>query len=61
MIALVGIRSVRHFEQRRCEVGAVLRNEVGRVGGEDEGEELVDAVDVDTVELRRRKGMLGKR
>jgi hypothetical protein len=56
----VGMRSVKHFEQRRCEVEAAPRKEVGWVGGEEEGEELVDA---EIVELRRRRrnGMLGKR
>jgi hypothetical protein len=55
----VGIRSVRHFEQRRCDVEFELRKEVGWVGGEEDGEDVVDA---EIVELRRRrKEMLGRR
>jgi hypothetical protein len=60
MIEEVGIRSVRHFWQRRCEVGRVARKEAGS-GGDEEGEPA-DVMDVLTAELlRRRKGRLGKR
>lgn len=55
---VVGIRSVRHLLQRRWVIGAGVRKDVG-VGGDDEGE--VETVEVDWVELRRRKGMLGRR
>lgn len=56
----VGIKSVRHFWQRRCDMGRLERKEVG-CGGEEDGE-LVEAVEVEIVELRRRrKGMLGRR
>jgi hypothetical protein len=55
----VGMRSARHFWQRRCEVGRVVRNKVG-CGGDEDGD--VEAVDVLVAELRRRrKGRLGKR
>lgn len=61
MMDEVGIKSDRHFWQRRCDVGVVERKEGGAVGGEEDGE-VVDVVDVDVVELwRRRKGRLGKR
>lgn len=64
MIAVVGIRSARHFWHCRCEVGGVVRRKGGArlAGGEDEGE--VEGVVLGVVELRRRgrrKGMLGKR
>jgi hypothetical protein len=56
----VGMRSARHFWQRRCAVGRVERKEVG-FGGDEEGE-LVEVVEVLMAELRRRrKGKLGKR
>lgn len=60
MMDAVGIRSTRHFEQRRWDDELELRKEVGWVGGEEDDE---DAVEVEMVELRRRrrKGMLGKR
>lgn len=60
MMLVVGARSAWQVEQRRCEgvVGRV-RKEVGWVGGEDEG--LLLVVLVVEVEVRRRKGMLGRR
>jgi hypothetical protein len=62
MMEVVGIRSARHFVQRRLFVGFEVRKEVGS-GGDELGEELaeVETVEVDCVELRRRKGMLGSR
>lgn len=62
IIEVVGIRSIRHLVQRRLVVGFEVRKEVGSGGDElveDVGE--VDSVEVDCVELRRRKGMLGSR
>lgn len=57
MMEDVGIRSVKHFWQRRCDTGRLERKEVG-CGGEDEGE----PVEAEIVELRRlRKGILGRR
>jgi hypothetical protein len=63
MIEVVGIRSARHFVQRRFVEGARVRKEVGAGGDEDGDEEgEVDIVEADCVELRRRrKGMLGRR
>lgn len=55
---VVGIRSARHFVQRRFVVGEEVRKDVG-AGGDELGD--VEMVDVDCVELRRRKGMLGSR
>lgn len=55
---VVGIRSVRHLLQRRWVIGAGVKKDVG-VGGDDDGE--VETVEVDWVELRRRKGILGRR
>lgn len=60
MMEEVGIRSVRHFEQRRWEIGWGERKEVGLLGGELEGEEVVVVVEVEE-RRRRRKGMLGRR
>lgn len=62
MMEVVGIRSARHFVQRRLVVGFEARKEVGS-GGDELGEELaeVEIVEVDRVELRRRKGMLGSK
>lgn len=62
MMEVVGMRSARHFVQRRLVVGFEVRNEVGS-GGDELGEELgeVEIVEVDCVELRRRNGMLGSR
>ena len=52
----VGIRSARHFVQRKLVVGAEVKNEEG-AGGEEDAE-----VEADSAELRRRrKGMLGRR
>lgn len=63
IIQLVGIRSARHFVQRRVLVGVRVRKE--GVGGEEEGllvvEEGLEMVLVDCVELRRRKGRCGRR
>jgi hypothetical protein len=54
-----GMRSARHFWQRRCEVGRAVRKEVD-CGGDEDGD--VEAVEVLMAELRRRrKGRLGKR
>lgn len=53
----VGIRSARHFVHRSVVVGVGVRKE--GAGGDEEGE--VEMVEVDWVELRRRKGMLGRR
>lgn len=58
MMELVGTRSARHLVQRRFVEGEEVRKDVG-AGGEELGE--VDIVEVDCVELRRRKGMLGSR
>lgn len=58
IIEVVGIRSARHFVQRRWVVGVRVRKE-GAVGGDEEGEVVV--VDVECAELRRRKEMLGRR
>jgi hypothetical protein len=58
----VGMRSARHFVQRRFVVGVEVRKDGagGELGGDVEGE--VETVVVDCVELRRRrKGMLGRR
>ena len=56
-----GMRWARHFVQRRFAVGVSVRKEVG-VGGDDEGDALLeDVVEVECVELRRRKGMRGRR
>lgn len=61
MMDAVGMRSVRHFEQRRCEVEVEQRNDVG-CGGEEDGEGTVEVVEAETVELRRRRnGMLGNK
>lgn len=47
--------------QRRFAEGVSVRKEVG-VGGDDEGDALLeDVVEVEFVELRRRKGMRGRR
>ena len=56
------MRSVKHLEQRRCDVGAKERNGVG-CGGEEDGEETGECVDAETAELRRRlpNGMFGSR
>jgi hypothetical protein len=60
MIEEVGMRSARHFWQRRCDVGRVTRKEIG-CDGDEEGESI-DVVEVLIAELRRRrKGRLGKR
>jgi hypothetical protein len=61
MMEAVGMRSVRHFEQRRCEFDFELRKEVGSVGGEEDGEGAVELVDAVAELRRRRKGMLGRR
>lgn len=54
----VGVKSARHFVQRRLVVGAEVKND--GAGGEEDAE--VEAVDADCAELRRRrKGMLGRR
>lgn len=58
IMEVVGMRSARHFVQRRFVVGVDVRKEVG-ARGEELGE--VEMVEVDWVELRRRKGMLGRR
>jgi hypothetical protein len=59
MMEAVGMRSVRHFEQRRCEVGVGLRKAVGWLGGDEDGEDRVEVVEVEL--RRRRKEMLGRR
>lgn len=62
MIDVVGMRSARHLVQRRFAVGFEVRKEVGSGGDElveDVGE--VEKVELDCVELRRRKGILGSR
>lgn len=63
MIEVVGIRSVRHLVQRRLVVGFEVRKEVGSGGGDELAEDVgeVESVEVDCVELRRRKGILGSR
>ena len=59
IIEEAGIRSARHLVQRRLELGEAVRKD-GGAGGEEDGD--VDMVEVDWVELRRRrKGMLGSR
>ena len=59
MIDDVGIRSARHFVQRRFDDGEEVRKDVG-AGGEEDGD--VDMVEVDCAELRRRrKEILGRR
>lgn len=58
----IGMRSARHFVQRRFVVGVEVRKD--GAGGELDGdvEDEVETVLVDCVELRRRrKGMLGRR
>jgi len=58
-MADVGMRSARHFWQRRCEFGWDVKKEVGW-GGDEDGD--VEAVEVLMAELRRRrKGRLGNR
>lgn len=60
IIEEAGIRSARHFWQRRWEVGVRGRKRVG-CGGEEDGS-VVEVVEELGVELwRRRKGMLGRR
>lgn len=57
----VGMRSARHFWQRRCDVGRAARKLVG-CGGDEDGEAVVELVASLMTELRRRrKGRLGKR
>lgn len=58
IMEVVGMRSARHFVQRRFVVGEEVRKDVG-AGGDELGD--VEMVDVDCVELRRRKGTLGSR
>jgi hypothetical protein len=58
IMEVMGMRSVRHFVQRRCEVGVRVRKDVG-CGGELLGEDVV--VVVVEVELRRRKEREGRR
>lgn len=55
---------MRHFAQRRWEVGGEVAERKGvGWGGEEDGEGTVEVVDVVFVEerRRRRKGMLGRR
>lgn len=60
MIEDVGMRSVRHFWQRRWAVDRSGRKNDG-CGGEEDGE-MVDVVDVLMAELRRlRNGTVGRR
>lgn len=59
IIDVVGMRSVRHLWQRRWEGGWVERKLVG-CGGDDESV-LGGEVVVVEAELRRRKGILGRR
>jgi hypothetical protein len=54
---VVGMRSMRHFWQRRVDVGWAVRKEVGW-GGEDEG---VLVLVVEVLLRRRRKGIEGRR
>lgn len=59
IMCVVGRRWVRHLWQCRCEVGVgVVVVRKGGWGGEEEGELVVEAVDV---EERRRKGREGRR
>ena len=60
MIDDVGMRSARHFWQRRCELGCVAKNDVG-CGGDEDGD-VTESVESLYAELRRRRnGRLGKR
>ena len=60
MIDDVGIRSTRHFWHRRCEVGRVVRNDVG-CGGDEDGDTVELVVSLIAELRRRRKGRLGNR
>lgn len=60
IMEVVGMRSARQREQRRCEVGWERRKEVGCVGGDEGGVDEVVLVEF-VEERRRRKGMLGRR
>lgn len=55
-----GIRSARHFWQRRCEVGCVTRKEVG-FGGDEDGDADEFVVSLNAELLRRRNVRLGNK
>lgn len=60
MIDDVGMRSARHFWQRRYEFGCVARKDVG-CGGDEDGDADEQVVSLDAALLRRRKVRLGNR